>query len=143
VPFDFIIPGRKVWDMKRTASAIALGYLMVCGGVVTASAQTEVQVVPPPAADVKVYGEYPIAYQAIITRWLETRLIDPLSAVVDWAEPPKAGEVPGPKGSTQRFVGYLVDFKVNARNQFGAATGKRKYRVVIRNGEVLWGGHPR
>lgn len=107
-----------------------------------ARAQTEIEVVPP-AADAKVYGEYPVAYKEIITRWLGTKLIDPPSAVIEWAEPPKPGEVPGAKGSKQRFVGYVVDFKVNARNQFGAATGKRKYRTVIRNGEVLWGGNPR
>ena len=46
-----------------------------------------------------------------------------------------------PKG--QKVVGYIVDFKVNARNQFGGATGKQKYQVVIRNGEILWGGRPR
>ncbi len=127
--------------MRKTA-IVALSCLLVGGGFSTARAQTDIDVVPP-AADTKVYGEFPVAYKEIITRWLETRLIDPPSAVIDWAEPPKQGEVPGPKGSDQRFVGYLVDFKVNARNQFGAATGKRKYRVVIRNGEVLWGGNPR
>ena len=54
---------------------------------------------------------------------------------------PKAGEYKTQKGAT--FVGYVVDFKVNARNQFGAPTGKQNYRVVIRNGEVIWGGRPR
>ena len=125
--------------MRRTA-IFALGCLLVWGS--SSVAQTEIEVVPS-AADAKLYGEYPVAFKEIIMRWLETRLIDPPSAVIDWAELPKPGEVPGAKGSNQRFVGYVVDFKVNARNQFGAATGKLKYRVVIRNGEVLWGGNPR
>ena len=104
-------------------------------------AQTDIEVVPSPAADVKVYGEYPIAYKEIITRWMEQRLVDPPSAVFEWGAQPRPGEVTPKKG--ERFVGYIVDFKVNARNQFGAATGKQRYEVVIRNGEILWGGRPR
>jgi hypothetical protein len=104
-------------------------------------AQTEIQVVPSPAADPKVYGEYPIAYKEIITRWMESRLVDPASAVFEWIGEPRPGEVSPKKG--QKVVGYIVDFKVNARNQFGAPTGKQRYQVVIRNGEVIWGGRPR
>jgi len=96
---------------------------------------------PPPAADVKVYGEYPMAYKEIVTHWMETRLVDPASAVFEWIGEPRPGEISPKKG--QRVVGYIVDFKVNARNQFGAATGKQKYQVVIRNGDIVWGGRPR
>jgi hypothetical protein len=99
-------------------------------------AQNEIEIVP----DSKTYGEFPIAYKEIITKWLGTRLADPASAVIEWGDPPKPGEVSPKKG--QRFVGYVVDFKVNARNRFGTYTGKQKYRVLIRNGEVLWGGRP-
>ena len=94
-----------------------------------------------PAADPAVYGVYPMAYKELIGRWLETKLADPTSAVIDWTDAPKAGEYKTKKGES--FVGYVVDFKVNARNQFGAPTGKQRYRVVIRNGEVIWGGRPR
>jgi hypothetical protein len=94
-----------------------------------------------PAADEKVYGVYPIAYKTLVNRWLETKLADPTSAVIDWTDAPRAGEYKTKKGDT--FVGYVIDFKVNARNQFGAPTGKQNYRVVIRNGEVIWGGRPR
>jgi len=113
---------------------LALGALAALSG---ARAQTEVEIIP----DTKVYGEYPMGYREIITRWLETRLADPASAVIEWTTEPKAGEHVTPK--RQRLVGYVVDFKVNARNQFGAPTGKQRYRVLIRNGEVLWGGRPR
>ncbi|MBA3386189.1 MAG: hypothetical protein M3505_01830 [Verrucomicrobiota bacterium] len=102
--------------------------------------QTEIEVAPV-TGDPKVYGEYPMAYKEIIQRWLETKLADAPSAVLDWTDAPKPGEYKTQKG--QRFIGYVVDFKVNARNQFGAPTGKQKYRVVIRNGDVLWGGRPR
>jgi len=122
--------------MRRAAFAIISCVLFAAS---PAPAQSEIDLVP--AADAKVYGEYPIAYREIIGRWLETRLADPTSALIDWGEAPKPGEHQVSKG--QRFVGYVVDFKVNARNQFGAATGKQRYRVLIRNGEVLWGGRPR
>lgn len=105
-----------------------------------AGAQTEIQITPA-TGDPKTYGEYPLAYKEIITRWLETKLVDAESALIDWGEAPKPGEYRTQK--KERFIGYVVDFKVNARNQFGAYTGKQKYRVVIRNGEVAWGGRPR
>ena len=71
---------------------------------------------------------------------MQTRLSDPESAVMEWDEPPKTGEFTPKKG--ERYVGYIVDFKVNARNRFGTYTGKQKYRVVLRNGEVVWAGRP-
>jgi hypothetical protein len=128
----------------RRAVILAIVALM-SGGVSAARAQdpnTQIEVVPQGvAADAKIYGEYPIAYRDIISRWLGTKLADPASAVIDWGDPPKAAEYKTAKG--QSYVGYVIDFKVNARNNFGAYTGKQKYRVVIRNGEVLWGGRPR
>jgi hypothetical protein len=96
---------------------------------------------PSPTPDPKVYGEYPTEWKQIVNRWLETKLVDPTSAVIDWGDAPKPGEYKTQKG--EQFVGYVVDLKVNARNQFGAPTGKQRYRVVIHDGEVAWGGHPR
>jgi len=96
---------------------------------------------PPVTGDPNVYGQYPMGYKQIVNRWLETKLADPTSAIIDWAEAPKPGEYKTQKGETH--VGYVVDIKVNARNQFGAPTGKQRYRLVIRNGEVIWGGRPR
>ncbi|MFN2476876.1 MAG: hypothetical protein ABR526_11125 [Chthoniobacterales bacterium] len=120
-----------------------LGLLVAClianGALSPVRAQNDIEVIP--AGDAKVYGEYPIAYQEIITRWLGTKLADPASAVIEWPDAPKPGEYVTLK--RQRFVGYVVDFKVNARNAFGAYTGKQKYRAVIRNGDVVWGGRPR
>ena len=129
--------------MKRIAAAVVLSGLLFGDGLATARAQTEIEVVPAPATtpDAKVYGEYPLAYKEIVTRWMEGRLVDPASAVFEWLAEPRAGELSPKKG--QRFVGYIVDFKVNARNQFGGATGKQRYQVVVRNGEVVWGGRPR
>jgi len=110
--------------------------LLLCAALApTGPAQTEIEIVP----DAKAFGEFPIAYKEIITAWMESRLADPSSAVFEWTDP-KTGEVSPKKG--QRFVGYIVDFRVNARNRFGTYTGKQKYRVLLRNGQILWGGRP-
>jgi len=121
-------------------AAIAAGCCLALGPLLPAHAQNEIEVLPS-AGDSKVYGQYPMAYKEIVERWLATKLQDPTSAVVDWMDVPKPGEYKTQKG--ERFVGYVLDIKVNARNQFGAYTGKQRYRVVIRNGEVVWGGRPR
>lgn len=123
----------------RKAIAILLLALVVRGAVSSASAQDEIEIVPSQDS-AKPFGEYPIAYKEIIERWLGTRLLDAPSAIVEWAEAPRAGEYKTKKG--ERYKGYIVDFKVNARNQFGSYTGKQKYRVVLRNGDIIWAGRP-
>ena len=95
---------------------------------------------PATAADPKIYGEYPLAYRDITTKWMNERLADPSSAAFEFPSEPKPGET---TKNGQRLVGYFVDFKVNARNQFGGPTGRQRYRVLIRNGVILWGGRPR
>ena len=94
---------------------------------------TEVEVIADPAT----YGEYPKDYKEIVMKWLETKLADPKSAQIEWISPPKPADLPGPKG--QRFHGYLVEFKVSARNRFGAYTGKQKHGALIRDGSVIKG----
>jgi hypothetical protein len=66
---------------------------------------------------------------------LETGLIDPRSAQIEWVAPPKPGDLPGPNG--KRLFGYLVEFKVNSRNRFGTYTGMQKHRALIRDGNVI------
>ena len=80
--------------MKK-AVAILLGCLLLTG-LRPVCAQDEIQVLPP-AADAKVYGEYPIAYKETITKWMAERLTDPASAVYEWTSEPKQGEFT-PKG---------------------------------------------
>src|ERR1700758_3898419 len=103
----------------------ALGLGMAVAG--SLNAQT-------PSADTTRYGPYPINDQQIITQWLNKQLIDPNSARIEWNGDPKPTDVG--KGS-EAVSGYLVNFTVNARNQFGAYTGKQKHSVLIRNGEVI------
>jgi hypothetical protein len=87
--------------------------------------------IPP---DSPKYGVYPIAYREIITRWLGDRLMDVSTAKLEFDEP-KATEV---KAKTSKASGYAVDFRVNSKNKFGMYTGFQKYRVLIRNGEIVW-----
>ena len=89
-----------------------------------------------PAADAERYGPYPTNYKEIVMKWLDTQLIDSGSARIDWSGDPKPTNV----GTVDKpLYGYLVHFKVNARNRFGTYTGMQSHGVLIRNGEVVKG----
>jgi hypothetical protein len=113
----------KAFVSDSLICALALGMIFV-GSL---NAQT-------PAADAARYGPYPTYYKEIIMQWLNTQLIDPDSARIEWNEEPKPSDVG--KGG-EAVSGYLVNFTVNARNRFGSFTGKQKHSVLIRNGEVI------
>ena len=113
----------KAFVSESLICALALG--MIFAG--TLDAQTS-------SADTARYGPYPTNYKEIIMQWLNKQLIDPDSARIEWDGEPKASDV-GKGGES--VSGYLVNFTVNARNRFGAYTGKQKHSVLIRNGEVI------
>jgi len=114
--------------------AITLALLLGLASPLLASAQTsEVDI----GADPKIYGEYPKAYKEIVLKWLETKLADPASAQIEWTSEPKPAEMPGPGG--KKLFGYLVEFKVAARNRFGAYTGKQKHGALLKDGNVIKG----
>ncbi len=87
-----------------------------------------------PSADTARYGPYPTNYKQIIMQWLNKQLADPDSARVEWNDAPKPTDL---GRENEAVSGYLVNFTVNARNQFGLYTGKQKHSVLIRNGEVI------
>jgi len=95
---------------------------------------TEVDVIADPA----VYGDYPKNYREIVTNWLATVLVDAPSAQIEWVGAPKPTALPDKKSGKQLF-GYLVEFKVNSRNRFGAYTGMQKHGALIRDGQVIKG----
>jgi hypothetical protein len=113
----------KTFLLLPLVCAVALG-MTVVGSL---DAQT-------PSPDTNRYGPYPTNYKQIVTQWLNKQLIDPDSARIEWNGEPKPTDVG--KGS-DAVSGYLANFTVNARNQFGAFTGKQKHSVLIRNGEVI------
>src|SRR6187399_1088799 len=108
---------------KWLISTLALGMTVVA----SLNAQT-------PSADTARYGPFPTYYKEIVMQWLNTQLIDPDSARIEWSGEPKPSDMT--KGGAA-VSGYLVNFTVNARNRFGSYTGKQKHSVLIRNGEVI------
>lgn len=90
------------------------------------------QSVPPVSVG---YGAYPADYQEIVTKWLNSSLVDPKRVQIKWLGEPKPGELDVGKG--QKVAGFLVDFTVNARNIFGAYTGAQKHTALIRDGQVV------
>ena len=89
-----------------------------------------------PSPDPSLCGPYPTNYREIVNKWLETQLIDAASARIEWNGDPKPADL-GTKD--EHHYGYLVNFTVNARNRFGAYTGKQNHGALIRNGEVIKG----
>lgn len=117
--------------------------LLLCAVVLATSFLSAIAAGPTPTAtpsatatpDVAKYGEYPKEYMTIVRDWLAAQLLDPNSAVVEFTSAPTPGDLPVSNGN--RVYGYLVEFKVNSRNRFGAYTGNQKHGALIRNGEVV------
>jgi hypothetical protein len=113
--------------MKSVASAICI--LVLTMEAAHLRAQSE-------PVEVSRYGPYPTNYKEIVTKWLATQLLDPSSAKIDWEGDPKPADL---GSSGQHLYGYLVKFKINSRNRFGAYTGKQDHGALIRNGEIIRG----
>ena len=90
----------------------------------------------PSPADAALYGSYPSNYKEIVMKWLSERLVDAASARIDWQGDPRPADL-GKNG--EHLYGYLVQFRVNARNQFGTYTGMQQHGALIKNGEVIKG----
>jgi hypothetical protein len=86
--------------------------------------------------DQSLCGPYPTNYKEIVNKWLETQLLDAASARIEWNGDPKPADL-GTNG--EHLYGYLVNFTVNARNRFGAYTGKQTHGALIRDGKVIKG----
>jgi hypothetical protein len=89
-----------------------------------------------PIPDAALYGPYPANYKEIIMKWLDDQLVDAGSARMEWQGDPQPADL-GKNGD--HLYGYLVKFKVNARNRFGSYTGMQQHGALIRNGEVVKG----
>jgi len=114
--------------MKKLVSSVCALFMGVCT-MNTLCAET-------PSADTGRYGPYPTNYKEIIIKWLDTQLIDAASARIEWSGDPK----PANFGTNDKPIyGYLVNFKVNARNRFGSYTGMQTHGALIHNGEVVKG----
>ena len=85
-------------------------------------------------ADAALYGPYPANYKEIVMKWLNDQLIDAPSARIEWEGDPRPVDL-GKNG--QHLYGYLVQFRVNARNRFGTYTGMQKHTALIHDGQVI------
>jgi hypothetical protein len=109
--------------------------LLVCAFTIAMSAAHDLSA-ETPTADTERYGPYPTNYKEIVMKWLDTQLIDADSARIEWNGDPK----PANLGMEDKPLnGYLVNFRVNARNRFGTYTGMQSHGALIRNGEVIKG----
>jgi hypothetical protein len=84
----------------------------------------------------RLYGPYPTNYKEIVMKWLQKQLIDAESARIQWNGEPQPANL-GTKDKP--LYGYVVHFKVNARNRFGVYTGMQSHGVLIRDGQVVKG----
>ena len=89
-----------------------------------------------PPLDASLCGPFPKLYKEIIWNWMQKTLVDADSAKIEWDAEPKCVDMS--KGD-EHVYGWLVNFKVNARNKFGSYTGKQSHGALIRNGEVVKG----
>jgi hypothetical protein len=87
-------------------------------------------------ADQGLYGSYPNNYKDIVMKWLSERLVDAGSVRIEWQGDPQPTDL-GKNG--EHLYGYLVQFRVNARNSFGTYTGMQQHGALIKNGEVIKG----
>lgn len=87
-------------------------------------------------ADAALCGSYPSNYKEIVMKWLSEQLVDAASARIEWQREPQPVDL-GKNG--EHLYGYLVQFRVNARNRFGTYTGMQQHGVLIKNGEVIKG----
>lgn len=87
-------------------------------------------------ADQALYGPYPSNYKDIVMKWLNEQLVDSGTARIEWQGDPQPVDL-GKNG--EHLYGYLVQFRVNARNRFGTYTGLQQHGALIKNGEVIKG----
>jgi hypothetical protein len=113
--------------MKGLAFCVAI--LFFIGGLAGLAQQAS-------PADAALYGPYPSNYKDIVMKWLNERLVDVASARIEWQGDPQPADL-GKNG--EHLYGYLVQFRVNARNQFGSYTGSQQHGALIKNGEVIQG----
>jgi hypothetical protein len=89
-----------------------------------------------PAPDPSVCGPFPKIYKEIIWNWMQKNLVDASSAKIEWEGEPKPADL---GNGADHLYGWLVTFKVNARNRFGAYTGKQSHGALLRDGEMIKG----
>jgi hypothetical protein len=89
-----------------------------------------------PSPDPSLCGSFPKNYKEIVWNWMQGVLLDPDSAKIEWQGDPRPADL-GKNG--EHLYGWLVEFRVNSRNRFGAYTGKQSHGALIRDNQVIKG----
>lgn len=110
--------------------------LAFCAAILFLIGNLHGQAPQPSPADPALYGPYPTNYKEIAMSWLNQQLLDAASARIEWQGEPIPADL-GKNG--EHLYGYLVQFKVNSRNRFGAYTGKQQHGLLIKDGKVVKG----
>jgi hypothetical protein len=85
-------------------------------------------------ADTSLCGPFPKLYKEAVWNWMQGALVDANSAKIEWGAEPQPVDL-GKNG--EHVYGWLVSFKVNARNRFGLYTGKQSHAAFLRDGKVV------
>lgn len=107
---------------------------VICCALLTALVGSILADSPPP--DPSLCGPFPKLYKEIVWNWLERALEDANSAKIEWAGDPKPADL---GSGDAHLYGWLVEFKINSRNRFGAYTGKQSHSVLVRDNQVIKG----
>lgn len=81
------------------------------------------------------YGPPPTDYQKTIRSYFQTRLKDPSSAQIRFANTPTKGWQKWSREGLE--VGYGVCVEVNAKNSYGGYTGSKLYYFLINRDQII------
>jgi hypothetical protein len=126
---DGLWPLRHFFVMRVKRLSIFLCAALFATALVTSAQQT-----PPPAP--AACGPFPKLYKEIVWNWMQANLVDANTAKIEWEGEPICTDR-GKNG--EHLYGWLVNFKVNARNRLGFYTGFQKHAALIRDGQVIKG----
>jgi hypothetical protein len=85
------------------------------------------------------HGPYPANYKEIVHNYIAKTFKDPYSVRDLEINKPTKGWFTGARifGEPSAYYGWEVIFTVNAKNSFGAYTGRQQIDLLVRDGQVI------
>src|SRR2546430_17454655 len=78
----------RKWKIETMKAAVSLVCILLVGVCVGPNVMAETK-----PAGTERYGPYPTNYKEIVMKWLETQLIESISARIEWNGRPKPGDL--------------------------------------------------